>query len=487
MMRLDPSEGLRYGRRRPMHVLVVDDQPAVRTGLELLFDLHDIPCLLASGPEEAVAQVRSADVGAVVQDMNFTRDTTSGDEGVSLFRSLRALDPDLPIILLTAWTSLETAVQLVKEGAHDYVGKPWDDEKLVLSVRAALRLRAAEQEALRFRAESRRAREALAERFDLAGLVYRSREMQDLLSLATRVAASDAPVLITGPNGAGKERIADIVQRNSRRKGRPFVCVDLGALPEELLEAELFGVEPGAFTGAAKARVGRFEEADGGTLFLDELGNLSPTGQMKLLRVLQTGQFQRLGSNQTRTVDVRVISATNAELAAEVEAGNFREDLYFRLNVIELRLPPLAERRGDVLALAEHFLAVFSEGQPLEFSPGALEALEAHHWSGNVRELENRVRRASLLGGRVLEARDLGLEAEVVATEPAVRNEVEAAPRAEGNALEVAERAAVERALAEANGVISKAAAELGISRQALYRRMERLQIILERKVRGGR
>jgi DNA-binding NtrC family response regulator len=494
-------------------VLLVDDQAAVRTALAVLFDLHGIGTLDAADPREALDVIRREDVGVVIQDMNFSTDTTSGTEGVQLFRAIRKLDPDLPVILLTAWTSLESAVALIKEGAADYVAKPWDDQKLVLSVQNLLALRRARFEALRLESRDALAREELGRRFDLRGLVYRSRALQEVVSLAVHVAASDAAVLITGPNGSGKEKLAEIVQANSRRKGEPFVSVNAGGLPDQLLEAELFGAEAGAFTGATKLRIGRFEAATRGTLFLDELGNLSAAGQMKLLRVLQTGEFQRLGSNTTRHADVRLISATNADLKAEIAAGRFREDLYFRLNVIELRVPPLAQRPEDIELLARHFLQRHAPERALAFTPEAIAALEQHDWSGNVRELENRIQRAALVcGAGPIAPSHLGLSERADGSPPSASPPVSpgassagaaspnpaantssraaapsAAPTPGANALADAERAVVESALERAQGVVSRAAAELGVSRQALYRRMDRLGIAIERRLeRGG-
>ena len=466
----------------------------------VVLELHGISCLEACTPNEALDIVRREDVGVVIQDMNFSTDTTSGAEGVQLFRAIRALDPDLPVILLTAWTSLESAVTLIKEGAADYIGKPWDDQKLVLTVQNLLSLRNARFEALRLHSRDSLAREELARRFDLRGLVYRSLAMHECVSLAVNVAASDAAVLITGPNGSGKERLAEIVQANSRRKAQPFVSVNAGGLPDQLLEAELFGAEPGAYTGATKLRVGRFEAAHQGTLFLDELGNLSLTGQMKLLRVLQTGEFQRLGSSQTRRADVRLISATNADLKAEIAAGRFREDLYFRLNVIELRVPALHQRPEDIELLARHFLDRHAAGRALSLTPEAAHALEQHDWPGNVRELDNRIQRAVLVceNGPIVPSH-LGLSGEPAsqparASVPASAPPASSPPSAGGdtpharaaapNALEEAERAVVESALERAQGVVSRAAAELGLSRQALYRRMDRLGIAIERRVR---
>ncbi len=503
-------------------VLIVDDQVAVRTALLVLFDLHGIGCIEAGSPEEAIDIVKREDVGVVIQDMNFSKDTTSGGEGVELFRAIRALDPDLPVILLTAWASLEIAVALIKEGASDYMGKPWDDQKLVLSVQNLLRLREASLQAFRLERRDALLRGELRRRFNLCGLVYSSHAMHEVVSLAVHVAPSDAAVLIGGPNGSGKEKLAEIVQANSRRRDQPFVRVNAGGLPDQLLEAELFGAEPGAYTGSTKLRVGRFEAAHQGTLFLDELGNLSLTGQMKLLRVLQTGEFQRLGSSTTRRADVRLISATNVDLKAEIAAGRFREDLYFRLNVIELTVPPLAQRIEDLMPLAQHYLEQHGSGRGLTFAADALGALFEHDWPGNVRELDNRVQRAVLVcGSGAISPAHLGLQeraGSVPAPPPASGPRMNAAPSSNpssapssgtarsalspapsdpaalippapvsprpANPLEEAERAVVESALARAAGVVSRAAAELGLSRQALYRRMDRLGIAIERRVR---
>ncbi len=442
-------------------VLVIDDNPAVTTALELLLGLHEIRTLTAATPQQGLDLLARESIDLVVQDMNFSADTTSGQEGIALFREMREAHPDLPIILLTAWTHLETAVELVKSGAADYVGKPWDDNKLVATVENLLELSQATREVSCYRGERQRRRQQLEQRFDLRGIVFASTAMERLIELACQVARADVPVLITGPNGAGKERVAEIIQANSSVKAGPFVTVNCGALPSELIEAELFGAEPGAYTGASnKAREGRFEAADGGTLFLDEIGNLPLAGQMKLLRVIETGQFERLGSNKTRKVKVRVISATNADLPSMIRDGRFREDLYYRLNLIELRLPPLAERRDDILPLAESFI----DAQCL-LDEAARGALVEHAWPGNVRELKNAIQRASLLcRDGVITTRDLGLQALRAST-------LRLSHAEEPN------RADIEAALAKARGVISQAAFALGLSRQALYRRMEKLGV----------
>ena len=436
-------------------VLVIDDNPAVATALEVLFSLRDLRTIRAESPRAGLALLEREDVDLVIQDMNFRGDTTSGEEGVALYRAIRARHPDLPVILLTAWTHLEAAVELVKAGAADYLGKPWDDDKLLTTVQNLLELSATRRELARRRAGEDRRRDELARRYDLRGVVFADPAMERAVALACQVARADVPVLITGPNGAGKEKIAEIVQANSAVKDGPFVTLNCGALPSELIEAELFGAEPGAYTGASRAREGKFESADGGTLFLDEIGNLSPEGQMKLLRVLETGRFERLGSNRERQVKVRVISATNADVPAMIRAGQFREDLYYRLNTIEIRVPPLADRVDDILPLAEHFLAPGTR-----LAADAREALRRHAWPGNVRELKNALQRAALLaGGPEISAADLAL------------------PGAAPAAADEPDRAAIEAALARAGGVIAQAAAELGLSRQALYRRMEKLSI----------
>jgi DNA-binding NtrC family response regulator len=438
-------------------ILVTDDNEAVRTALEVLLSLHGARVLQAASPAEALEALDRQPVDILIQDMNFRREATSGEEGVQLFHEVRKRHSEVPIILLTAWTHLETAVELVKSGAADYVAKPWDDARLLTTLRNLLDLRRARAETARVQNQRRQARQALASRFDLRGAIYESDSMHTLVAMATQVAHADVPILITGPNGAGKEVLADIVHANSSVKSGPYLKVNLGALPQELIEAELFGTEAGAFTGA-RARVGRFEAANGGTLFLDELGNLSAPGQAKLLRVLQTGELQRLGSNQTRHTQVRMIAATNTDLRAAIREGRFREDLYYRLNVIELELPPLSRRREDILPLARHFLA---SGR--ELSAEAERALTRHSWPGNVRELQNVIRRACLLSSTPsIGAQALGLPAP---------EHIEAAGEP------VVDRTAIEQALQRAAGVVAHAARDLGLSRQALYRRMEKLGI----------
>jgi DNA-binding NtrC family response regulator len=439
-------------------VLIIDDNEAVRRALELVYSLHDIETVSAGSPAEGLALMEASDVDLVVQDMNFTTDTTSGEEGIALFRALRERDADLPIILLTAWTHLETAVQLVKAGAADYLAKPWDDAKLIIASKNLLELRASLRAQQRMAASRRAARERLAREHDLCGVIYESDAMHELLMVATRIAHADVPVLVTGPNGVGKEKVAEIVQANSAVRGGPFVKVNVGALPAELMESELFGTEAGAFTGATQARAGRFEAADGGTLFLDEIGNLPLNGQAKLLRVLQTGEFERLGSTRTRRVRVRVISATNTDLAVAIRQGLFREDLYYRLNVITLAVPPLASRPEDVLPLAEHFLG---DGHLL--AEDARAALVAHAWPGNVRELRNTTSAPACLRPSARSGARTSVcppRARRVTRSRTSRMRRPSEPRSRRTAASFAH-----------------AARALGMSRQALYRRIDKLGV----------
>jgi DNA-binding NtrC family response regulator len=439
-------------------VLVIDDNRSIAMALEVLLSLHDIDVVSAATPDDGLAVLARSGIDVVIQDMNFAADTTSGAEGVALFKRIRERHPDLPVILLTAWTSLDAAVDLVKAGAADYLAKPWDDQRLIASVANLIELSQANRALAKRLSRERRQKRELEAKFDLRGLVWRDAATERVLQMACQVARSDLPVLITGPNGAGKERIAEIIQANSSVRDGPFVTLNCGAIPAELIEAELFGTEAGAYTGAVQAREGKFDAADGGTLFLDEIGNLPAAGQVKLLRVLETGRFQRLGSNRERQVKVRILSATNADLPAMIRAGTFRQDLLYRLNVIELALPPLAERPDDILPLAEHFLA---PGKALDASAQA--ALLNHTWPGNVRELKNVMQRASLLSkSAALRVGDLALPAST-------------APRVEGDLA--LDKDAIEQALARASGVVAQAAADLGMSRQALYRRMERFGI----------
>jgi len=461
-----------------MKVLVFDDQAAIVEALRVLFRIHGISMLAASTREEMLSLVTRDDVGVVIQDMNFTPHRTSGEEGVALFREIRAAVPDTPILLITAWASLETAVQLVKEGATDYLSKPWDDDKLLATVRHLLRMRALQADNERLQRERDAALRPLAQGHDLCGLVYRSAPMHRVVQLAIDVAGSDAPVLITGPNGSGKEKIAEIIRANSRRRAGPFIKVNLGALPENLMESELFGAEPGAYTGIKARRAGRFEAAHGGTIFLDEIDALPLSGQVKLLRVLQSGEYQRLGSSATLKADTRILSATNADLRAAIADDVFREDLFFRLNVIEVTLPSLAARPEDILPLARHFTERYARQEGIavpEPTSEATDALENHPWPGNVRELENRIHRAVLVGRNgIITVKDLDLGPSASLRDPA-RDSAESDPTG-------SDRRLIEETLVRAGGVVARAAEELGVSRQALYRRMSRLGIVMERR-----
>lgn len=445
-------------------ILVIDDSQAVCSALAVLFELHGYEVVLADSPEQAMRVVRSQPIDLILQDMNFAKGEMSGAQGKQLFYTLRAAFPEIPLIIMTAWAALDTAVELVKAGATDYIAKPWDDQRLLITLNNALKLKLL-QDQQRVNERQAQERQASFTGRDLCGLVFASTAMDQLLRMAIQLAASNVSVLITGENGTGKEGIAQVLHANSPRRNKPFIKVNMGALPADLIEAELFGAEAGAYTGSTKARIGRFEAADGGTLFLDEIGNLPLSGQIKLLRVLQTGEFERLGSSQTRKVDVRLLSATNANLPEAIQAGLFRQDLYYRINVVELHLPPLAKRNDDILPLARYFLA----GQK-SLSREAEQKLLVYHWPGNVRELQNVCQRALLLSeGNVIQVDDLQLQVLSAATN---------SPAAESNAnknrvLDDIDQPTLEKALAENQGIISRAAKQLGITRQALYRRLE--------------
>ncbi|MFT4926790.1 MAG: DNA-binding NtrC family response regulator [Phenylobacterium sp.] len=438
-------------------ILIIDDNPDVLKSLSVLFTVNDLDSATATSPAEALVLLAEEEFDLVIQDMNYVSDTTSGEEGIALFHRIRESYPVMPVILLTGWTDLSTAVDLVKAGAADYLGKPWDDQKLLLSVNNLIRLHQLQRSQDTFSQKQSKKRLELEQKYDLCGTCFDSAEMLQVLEMATQVAHADVPILITGPNGAGKEKIAEVVQANSSCRTAAFVKVNVGALPDNLIEAELFGAEAGAFTGATKQRIGRFEAADGGTLFLDEIGNLSMEGQRKLLRVLQTGEFERLGSTETQKVTVRLISATNVDLAQAIIDGTFREDLYYRLNVIELKLPPLEERKEDILPLARLFL-----DQDYSLAPCAKRKLKQYHWPGNVRQLENTLKRAMLLcQGVKIKAVNLGIE---------IDRSRQLGPREPTIAQ-------IEQALATADGVIAVAAKALGLSRQSLYRRMDKLDL----------
>jgi two-component system NtrC family response regulator len=457
------------GAGAPARVLVVDDDPSVTASLSLLLKQHGYRPLTAASPEEAAARVRDERVDLVLQDMNFSRSTT-GEEGLALLRELRGLDPELPVVLITAWGSIPLAVQGVKAGAADFVSKPWVNAQILQTVETALGLAAAKAGPPLATADRR----DLDRRYDLSGLVGADPRLLRVLELAGRVAPTDASVLITGESGTGKELLAEALHRNSRRRAGPFVKVNLGGISSTLFESEMFGHVRGAYTDARQDRRGRFEVAHGGTIFLDEIGELDPSSQVKLLRVLQDRTYEVLGSSETRTVDVRIVSATNRDLAAQVAAGQFREDLLYRLNLIVLRMPPLRERPGDVSLLAGLFLenAARAHGRPvLRPTPDALHWLRAQAWPGNVRQLRQTLERAVLvLEGDTLEASHLRALAELGAE----RERPPSLPVPGAMTLDQIEREMIERALEQFGGNLTRAADALGVSRAALYRRLQK-------------
>ncbi|MDX2058939.1 MAG: sigma-54 dependent transcriptional regulator [Gemmatimonadales bacterium] len=448
---------------RPV-VLIADDQPDVVEALRLLLKAEGFLTLTAHVPEGVIAQLERTAVDAALIDLNYTRDTTSGREGLDLLSRIRALDPTLPVVVMTAWGSVDKAVEAMRIGARDFIEKPWDNARLLTTLKTQIELARALRAANRLEQENR-----LLRREGFPELIADSQAMRPIIQVMERIAPSDANVLITGEHGTGKEVVARWIHAASKRRDKPLVIVNAGGLPEGVFESELFGHVKGAFTDAKTDRVGRFEMASGGTLFLDEIANIGLAQQARLLRVLQTGELERVGSSQTRKVDVRVIAATNANLKAEVQAGRFREDLLFRLNTIEIHLPRLRERREDIFPLAQHFLARYSQRYQrprLGFSEEAVQALKGYDWPGNVRELDHAVERAVLLSqGDRVDAWDLGLhrpdQAGVLSDD---------GPKS----LDALERDAIKAALARFDGNVSLAAKALGVSRSALYRRLQR-------------
>ncbi|HUL77682.1 MAG TPA: sigma-54 dependent transcriptional regulator [Vicinamibacteria bacterium] len=447
----------------PLRVLVADDQADVREALWLLLKGEGLAAEMASNPADVLAAIERRAFDAVLIDLNYTRDTTSGAEGLDLLGRLRALDPTLPVVVMTAWGSIDLAVEAMRRGARDFIQKPWDNARLLATVRTQVELSRALRRGELLEAANRAQREG-----EQGALVAESAAMRPVLEAIERIGPSDANVLLTGENGTGKGTVAERLHAVSGRAGRAFVVVNVGGLSEGVFESELFGHVKGAFTDARADRIGRFEMADGGTLFLDEIANLSLGLQSKLLRVVETGEFEPVGSSRTRKVDVRLVSATNAELHGEVAAGRFRQDLLFRLNTIEIQLPPLRERPEDVAPLAEHFLRqhrLRHRKAIAGFEEDALAALRAHPWPGNVRELDHAVERAVLMaGGPRVGAADLGL-----------RRSGDGAARIEEMSLEEVERWLIRKTLAREGGSVNRAADALGLSRSALYRRLQKL------------
>jgi DNA-binding NtrC family response regulator len=448
------------GERKP-RVLIADDQKDVLEALRLLLKAAGIETATAMSPAVILARVEADDYDAAIMDLNYARDTTSGKEGLDLLARLKGLDPLLPVLVMTAWGSVDGAVQAMRLGARDYIQKPWDNQKVLRAVETQIELSRALRRTRRLEGEATRLRGR-----DLPPLVAESRAMAPILNLIQRVAPSDASVLITGEHGTGKEVVARRIHALSRRAGRPFVAVNAGGLADGVLESELFGHVKGAFTDAQTDRIGCFELADGGTLFLDEIATMPVGQQSKLLRALQSGEFHAVGSSKLRKVEVRLLAATNADIAREVAGGRFREDLLYRLNTLEIHLPPLRDRREDIPGIAAQFLAARAAryGETtLQLSSAAMQALLEHNWPGNVRELEHVIERACLL------ARGATIEEEDLVLRPRAGGSV----ALEDSTLEEAERYLIQRALGRAGGNVSDAARALGLSRSALYRRLQ--------------
>ncbi|HEX9217461.1 MAG TPA: sigma-54 dependent transcriptional regulator [Gemmatimonadales bacterium] len=444
-------------------LLIADDQPDILEALKLLLKGEGFDVETATSPRAVLAAVEARDFDALLVDMNYTRDTTSGAEGLDLLSRIQALESAPPVVVMTAWGSIDGAVEAMRRGARDYVEKPWDNRRLITTLRTQVELGRALRKSQRLELENRTLRKE-----GLPEVIAESPAMQPVLRLMERVGPSDANVLLLGEHGTGKEVIARWLHASSGRSERAMIAVNLGGIPDGLFESELFGHVRGAFTDAKADRIGRFELADGGTLFLDEIANLPLPQQAKLLRVLETGEFERVGASRARRADVRVIAATNADVHGEVKAGRFREDLLFRLNTVEIRLPPLRDRRQDIPLLAAHFLGRYAARYHKSLNDGfasdAMEVLLRHSWPGNVRELEHAVERAVLMSeGAGVRARDFGLG-----------TGADGAGALDQMSLEEVERVLIQKALTRAGGNVSQAAESLGLSRSALYRRLKR-------------
>ncbi len=450
----------RGDRLRP-RVLIADDQRDVLEALRLLLKGEGLECETATSPAGVLAALESSERDAALIDLNYTRDTTSGQEGLDLLAKIQEIDPSLPVIVMTAWGTVDLAVEAMRKGARDFVQKPWDNTRLLTTLRTQIALGHAIRQGQRLEAENRILRHEGS-----PDMIAASPAMRPVLDVIARVGPSDATVLISGENGTGKTLVARSLHAGSPRSSKPFLTLNAGGISEGVFESELFGHVKGAFTDARADRVGRFELADGGTLFLDEIGNVPASQQGKLLRVLETGEFERVGSSRTRRCDVRILSATNADLPAEVAAGRFRQDLLFRINTIEIHVPPLRERREDIPLLARHFLASHADRYRKTvagFEPAAMEALLTHRWPGNVRELDHAIERAVLMSaGGAIRAGDLALK------------RGSDGRRLEDLSLEEVENLLVRKAMDRFAGNVSQAARALGLSRSALYRRLEK-------------
>jgi len=448
----------------PHRILVADDQPDVLEALRLLLKAEGYSIETAKSPAAVLKAVEARDFSLAIIDLNYARDTTSGQEGLDLLAKLQAADVTLPVVVMTAWASVEIAVEAMRRGAKDFITKPWDNPRLLAIVKTQIELAGAVRAYRRLEQENQILRGKGG-----PNLIAQSPSMRPVLEIISRVGPSDANVLITGENGTGKGVVAQALHAVSVRAGKAFISVNMGGLPEGVFESELFGHVRGAFTDAKADRAGRFELADGGTLFMDEIGNIPMSQQAKILRTLETGEFDRVGSSRTYRANVRLISATNSDLPAEVAAGKFRQDLLFRLNTIHIHLPPLRERREDIALLAQHFLKGHVERyrkQITGFDESALEAMRNYAWPGNVRELDHSVERGVLMTqGKVVRAPDLGL------------NAGNAAPRLDDMSLEEVESYLIKKTLARCDGNARKAAEELGLSRSAFYRRLERYKL----------
>jgi DNA-binding NtrC family response regulator len=459
-------------------ILIADDDSRILTALKLLLKGENYQVTPVMSPKACLDALQKEHYSLALVDLNYHSDTTSGDEGLQLIAAIKELDEQLPIIVMTGYSSIEVAVEAMKLGAADFIQKPWGNDRLLSVIQAQLRISEMQQQGLKLARENALLRDQVSTKS--AGIIAESKVMQQRLTQLEKLALSDMNILLTGENGTGKSMFAEYLHQSSSRSPNPFIAVNMGAISENLFESEMFGHVKGAFTDAKENRIGRFELAEGGTLFLDEIANIHPSQQAKLLHVLESHQFEKVGSSKTQRVEARMVSATNSNLKDLIEQGQFRQDLLYRLNTVEITIPPLRERQADIMPLAEHFLTKHAQKYRLPkgaFSKQASEALQAYSWPGNIRELNHMVERAIFLReSNILTVLDLGLSSapnEILPREKLKSIDIHQAP------LDEIEKTIIEQRLAHFNNNGQETATSLGLSRSAYYRRLEKHNLTL--------
>lgn len=459
-------------------ILIADDDSRILTALKLLLKGENYQITAVTSPTACLNALRTESFSLALVDLNYHADTTSGDEGLQLIAAIKQLDEQLPIVVMTGYSSIEVAVEAMKLGAADFIQKPWGNDRLLSVIQAQIRIGDMQQQGIKLAEENALLRDQISAKS--AGIIAQSQVMQQLLTQLEKLAQSDMNILLTGENGTGKSMFAEYLHQSSSRSPCPFIAVNMGAISENLFESEMFGHVKGAFTDAKENRIGRFELAEGGTLFLDEIANIPLSQQAKLLHVLESHQFEKVGSTKTQRVEARMVSATNSNLTELIAQGQFRQDLLYRLNTVEITIPPLRERQADIMPLAEHFLTQHAQKYRLpkgEFAKQAREALQAYSWPGNIRELNHMVERAIFLReSNILTVADLGLSnlsTEILPLENLKNIDIHQAP------LDAIEKAIIEQRLTQFNYNGQETATSLGLSRSAYYRRLEKYNLTL--------